>query len=107
MLAKCASPSCSAPFRYLGEGTLFRLEAEPSSLRHSEHFWLCSRCSERLTLRLDGEQRAYVAALHDITHWAPSVAAPIPPDRPKRPLLTTISFPKHRVQARLDSSERC
>jgi hypothetical protein len=29
MLGKCSSPSCSAVFRYLEEGLLFRLEADP------------------------------------------------------------------------------
>ena len=56
MLAKCANPSCSAPFRYLRDGRLFRLEADPrfrSSKPHKlEFFWLCDRCSPRMSLRI-------------------------------------------------------
>jgi hypothetical protein len=62
MVAKCANPSCSASFRYLGEGRLFRLEADPAfsspgklnfgDFSKAEYFWLCSRCSASMTLRL-------------------------------------------------------
>jgi hypothetical protein len=59
MLGKCCNPSCSAPFRYLRDGKLFRLESDPS-LRTSnknrlEYFWLCDRCSPRMTLRIGDE----------------------------------------------------
>ena len=80
MLSKCANPECSAKFRYLHDGKVFRVDFEEhphlrhtpesglplrsSSLRlHSsldpstneaprapEYFWLCSDCSEHLTL---------------------------------------------------------
>jgi hypothetical protein len=56
MLAKCANPSCSVPFRYLENGTLFRVETDPwcsSDGRFREYFWLCRTCSTTLTLRLD------------------------------------------------------
>ena len=56
MVAKCTNPSCSAGFRYLHEGELFRLEVHPllNSNRSEtvEYFWLCSRCSQNMTLRL-------------------------------------------------------
>jgi hypothetical protein len=35
MLAKCTNPSCSAEFRYLHEGTLFRLDLD-SAVRPPE-----------------------------------------------------------------------
>lgn len=58
MLAKCANPSCSKPFRYLHEGKLFRLEAgQPngqSSYKRSEWFWLCDDCVRKVTLRVEG-----------------------------------------------------
>lgn len=57
MLAKCANPKCSAPFRYLHEGKLFRLDlgAGPPSAdtripRQLQYFWLCDHCARTMTL---------------------------------------------------------
>jgi hypothetical protein len=56
MLGKCTNPSCSAPFRYLRDGRLFRLEADPgfrtSKPKKLEYFWLCDGCSPRMSLRI-------------------------------------------------------
>lgn len=56
MLTKCSNPSCSAPFRHLHDGQLFRLEGDPAirSTRFDrpEYFWLCAGCSSTMTLRL-------------------------------------------------------
>lgn len=63
MLAKCANPACSAPFRYLHEGKLFRLDlgAGPPSLsghvpRRLQYFWLCDQCARSMTLEFNGGQ---------------------------------------------------
>jgi hypothetical protein len=64
MLVKCANPSCSASFLRLDEGTLFRLETEPtlgSKAQKIEYFWLCKYCSAGMTLRL-GQDGSIVAA---------------------------------------------
>ena len=68
MIAKCANPVCSAPFRYYGEGKLFSFEIKDPSepcrdlpnavcLRKPHHhtifFWLCRGCAPALTLRFD------------------------------------------------------
>ncbi len=70
MLSKCANPSCSARFRYLHTGQLFRIErplegrtSNGSELeerltakkgpRHVEFFWLCDECSELMTLTFE------------------------------------------------------
>jgi hypothetical protein len=57
MVAKCANPSCSKPFRYFHEGKLFRLEpAKPKkadSVWHAEWFWLCAECAPTMTLRVE------------------------------------------------------
>ncbi len=50
MLSKCVNPTCSAVFRYLHEGKVFRLERDlgddsDSHARHFEYFWLCSSCA--------------------------------------------------------------
>jgi len=43
MLGKCTNPSCSVSFRYLEEGTLFRLETDPalrwSNPKTREYYW--------------------------------------------------------------------
>ena len=59
MLAKCANPTCSAPFRYLHEGKLFRLNlgaGPPSPGERQPHnvqyFWLCERCARAMTLEM-------------------------------------------------------
>jgi len=66
MVSKCANPSCSAPFRFLHEGRVFRVETLSESLnaaednlstkkpaRHLEFFWLCERCSPLMTLAVE------------------------------------------------------
>ena len=59
MLSKCANPGCPAPFLYLHEGKLFRLDTGSESadgqtkqktVRNLEFFWLCSECAAKLTL---------------------------------------------------------
>ncbi len=64
MLAKCANPSCNTPFLYLREGRLYQMEVgealpgAPQSrpaedrkpTRRLEFFWLCGRCSRRMSL---------------------------------------------------------
>ena len=83
MLSKCANPECSAKFRYLHDGKVFRLELDdrfggpdegnnspfiqavqsrhrgPQLLIASkaesrpEYFWLCSVCSQNMTVGCD------------------------------------------------------
>ncbi len=65
MVSKCANPACSAPFHYLREGKVFRLEIEERSdprsqllptkraVGHVEYFWLCGSCALILTLRVN------------------------------------------------------
>lgn len=64
MLANCSNPSCSAPFRHLQDGRLFRVESDPASRAiksyRGENFWLCDRCSSTMSLRL-GEEGAVEA----------------------------------------------
>lgn len=62
MLSKCANPGCPAPFRYLHQGKLFRLDTRveesetvpvpevKKASRRIEFFWLCNQCAEELTL---------------------------------------------------------
>ncbi len=54
MLSKCVNPACTASFRYLHEGKVFRLErlpADDTAKQHSfEYFWLCPPCASFLTV---------------------------------------------------------
>ena len=58
MVSKCANPACDASFRYLHEGRIFSVRSD--SAEHSakatghtvERYWLCSACSDRMTLVL-------------------------------------------------------
>jgi hypothetical protein len=74
MLSKCANPSCSNQLIYLREGKIFVMEHSihpklwpqgPIPARTAtrlEHFWLCGRCSENLTLVYDKERGVEVVA---------------------------------------------
>ena len=62
MLAKCANPECVAVFRHLGDGKLSHLprvkttsgsSGVPKKMVAIEHFWLCSKCAESMTLGVD------------------------------------------------------
>ena len=58
MLSKCANPECSEQFRFLHEGKVFQLTPTPEVQEMSEdvfpalyeRFWLCDRCSKKMTL---------------------------------------------------------
>jgi hypothetical protein len=94
MLAKCVNPSCPAPFRYLEEGRLFRLESDRAlglpSRQKSEYFWLCSPCSRTMTLRLDEHDGVAVARFTEPTLPAPDRAEFILLDRQRGLLLTRL-----------------
>ena len=60
MVSQCANPSCSASFRYLHQGKLFRVEIGPPqgelasdgrwAFPRSEFFSLCENCAAEMTL---------------------------------------------------------
>jgi hypothetical protein len=64
MLAKCANPTCTIPFRKLGSGRLFAFESgaitkfvDSNSSRTMSRtpvfFWLCEYCCLSFTFRID------------------------------------------------------
>ena len=73
MLSKCANPVCGANFHYLNVGKLFVIRARRSDGRHGlssksvqpfepmRCFWLCSSCSQSLTIQPSGFGRARIA----------------------------------------------
>lgn len=74
MLSKCSNPGCSAHFRYLHSGRLFRFDARNYAVagnganweapKKVEFFWLCEACSGKFTLISDGAAGARVVGLH-------------------------------------------
>jgi hypothetical protein len=95
MLAKCTSPSCSAVFRHLDEGRLFRRETDPtvssSRPKSEEYFWLCSRCSAAMTLRLAQDGRVMATGLREALRNGPQIAfASV--NRENGLLLCSVSF---------------
>lgn len=85
MVSKCANQNCSATFRYLGKGRLFRFERVlPSALDPAiddltnmrkmpssvEHFWLCEHCAIRMTLTVDANKRVVAVPIRPFTRFA-------------------------------------
>jgi hypothetical protein len=80
MLSKCANSACSAKFRYLGEGKVFVVGHRSSTYtrqcdagsefeqirREFRCFWLCSECSQLLTLQASGEGGVRLAPSNNV-----------------------------------------
>lgn len=115
MLTKCSNPSCSAPFKHLLDGKLFRMESDPGVHRcdpnRMEYFWLCEGCSCTLTLRLREDGTVVAVRMPEPIRGAPdSVAlALLSVDRKKGLVLRHVSLPdklgvhtgKRRSKARI------
>jgi hypothetical protein len=98
VLAKCANPSCSTPFRYLEAGKLFRLEDDPREARGAhkpEYFWLCNSCSKDMTLRLDESSGVQLVAGRDSGDPVENPVDFVLLDRRKGQLLNRVSFWSH------------
>lgn len=69
MVSKCLNPRCSATFRYMWQGRLFRIDFSEASRKNAlaggkmvisarskansiEHFWLCANCADTMTVEL-------------------------------------------------------
>lgn len=96
MLANCANPTCSASFRLLVKGRLFRLEADPvlgsSKSSRMEYFWLCHRCSSTLTLRLREDGTVTTILLPKDIQGVPDRVALASVHRQEGLWLRTVSF---------------
>jgi len=79
MLSKCANPSCQAPFQYLSEGKLFRVDrqrivassgpqlvTEKKAPRRLEHYWLCKDCASCMIVTWDRTKGVYVQPLRPL-----------------------------------------
>src|SRR5713226_3439634 len=73
MLSKCSNPGCSATFRRLQTGKLFRFDSlnrrpsrdgsTPKSPRGVEFFWLCEVCAAKVTLVSNSTEGTRVVAI--------------------------------------------
>jgi hypothetical protein len=108
MLAKCANPTCSVPFRYLESGELFRLESDrtlsPVTGRR-EYFWLCRGCSHTMSLRLTEEARVKVVPFRDSLPKLEDAVQIGLVDRQNGLVLNRIRFLKYRPLKRLTFSQ--
>jgi hypothetical protein len=78
MLAKCANPECNSQFHFFRDGRIFQFDisrsakadgaAKPS--RKVEHFWLCGRCAERMTMKLEKHKGPVLVRLPHMTRKA-------------------------------------
>ncbi len=106
MLGKCSNPSCSALFRYLEEGLLFRLETDPnlrlSNPKAPEYYWLCRSCSAEMTLHISNEGQVIPFVLPVPVPHGPQGSEVIAAERQKGLLLSGVSFStkRHRGRAR-------
>jgi hypothetical protein len=96
MLSKCLNPQCSATFQYLNQGRLFRVDFNEAERRNSqagkvkstmprrkssppiEHFWLCERCAQAMTLELRGAGEVGLIPLDSPVHRAGPVGVRVP-----------------------------
>jgi hypothetical protein len=115
VLAKCANPTCSAPFRRLTEGKLFQVETQypapdervPRKNRlthHIEHFWLCSECARLVTLAFHEDRGLITVPLAEraitkrvrLVEFNRRSALPEPPDPEATEGWYQVSGTRHR-----------
>ena len=101
MLSKCLNPHCSATFRYLRQGRLFRVDFNEISRRHGdhhkpgplhhhpfpvEHFWLCEDCAQSLSLQVNDAGEVRLVSLTTLKEVAATLAPgfPVQSVRPER-----------------------
>jgi hypothetical protein len=101
MIDQYSCPSCSAPFRYLRDGGLFRLENDPASgsskSNRVEYFWLCPACSLTMTLRLRADRTVTAVRLPKPIRDLPDGDAVISADRERGLLLCSVFTPHRRA----------
>jgi hypothetical protein len=108
MLAKCANPRCSVPFRYLESGELFRLEGDRTTspvTGRREYFWLCRSCSHTMSLRLAEDAVVKVVQLRDFLPKLEDAIQIGLVDRQNGLVLNRIRFLKYRPLKRLAFSQ--
>jgi hypothetical protein len=105
MVSKCFNPACSARFRSLAEGSVFRLEPDhgfKSPTVDPEYFWLCEQCDSAMTLTL--REDGIVIIVPGPPPYAHGVCRDMPLafNRSKGLLLRSISFSPRPVSTAND-----
>jgi hypothetical protein len=101
MVAKCANPACPAPFRYLSEGRLFRLEVEYDK---DEYFWLCSGCASKMVLEIDNGRVVTVPLQSSKRHETASALAAVSRDpnlQPTTDVFVAVDCANDRCRGRI------
>ena len=112
MVANCSNPSCSASFRHLEEGMLFRLETDPtlrsSNVKTPEYYWLCGSCSAAMTLHISKEGKVIPVEFPAPVHGGPYGSDFIASMRQEGLMLSCVSFSteRHRRRARFVGRRR-
>jgi hypothetical protein len=109
MLTKCSNPACDAVFRYLYDGRVFVLEKDPAvgleTSKRPEYFWLCRRCSSKMTLRLGEDAPVVPMLLLDEIQETPDGVILDSPDRRAGLTLRNVAFPEHhRLRRKIANS---
>jgi len=91
MVTRCFNQPCSAVFRYLGKGKVFRLEPDGASAQEPEYFWLCDVCAATKTLELLEDGYLVVCPKPTLAH-DPDSDMPLTINRRKGLLLRSVSF---------------
>lgn len=93
MLSKCLNPRCSATFRYLRQGRLYRVDfseaqrkgalaggIDPAPARSRvdsiEHFWLCEGCAATLTIEVSEGSEVRLVPLEVSARTPAAASAP-------------------------------
>ena len=97
MVSRCFNQPCSAVFRYLGKGKVFRLEPDGASAQEPEYFWLCDACAATKTLELLEDGYLAVSPKPTLAH-NPDSDMPLAINRRKGLLLRSLSFSPRRSQ---------
>jgi len=91
MVSKCLNSQCSAAFKYLGRGRLFRVNFTEAGRRSAmagekavvsvfsktnpvEHFWLCEKCATTMTIQFSDAGEVLLRSL-DSSVQGPTAAS--------------------------------
>lgn len=109
MLTKCANPKCFASFRYLHDGKVFMIQGEGaaaiSGLRpeqpnagcvatSSEYYWLCSTCSQTMTIVLDRHKTVRVVSIATLRALERGGGRPLNQQQPALDAEISLGTPK-------------
>lgn len=98
MLSKCLNPHCSATLHYMSQGRLFRVNFSEAGRKSApvgkvvvasirsrscpiEHFWLCEKCADNMTIALSDIGEIHLIQLESSPLKPFAVSSPETPKR--------------------------